>query len=194
MTAPVPVPAPSLLVDPVAAGIAGDVLTAVWDAYGSELAAAASLTPPCVVGLIAGQAIVADYCCDGVDAAGDACQGQLTVRVSNVYPTVEFPNPRQDAIPYGPAGDGTSGSSWAVELEVAVLRCAPTVDEEGNPPPIADQQASALTVLGDAGLIRHAVTGFAVNRDQAFTFGQYQPLGPEGGCVGSGVLCTFLVE
>lgn len=192
MTAPLPVPAPSLALDPIVAGLAGDLLGAVWDAYGHPLAAAAGLAPPCVAGLVSGSAIVADYCCEGTDAAGNACQGQLTVRVSNVFPTAVFPNPRQDAIPVG--GVDGDGSSWAVELEVAVLRCAPVMDEDGLPPSIADQQSSALTVMGDAALIRQAVTGFAISRDQAHIFGQYSPLGPEGGCVGSGVLCTFLVE
>lgn len=170
--------------DPIAAQLAADVLGAVLDGYD----ATPELAGPCAAGLVAGGGIAADHCCAAETADGEPCEGQLTVRVADVYPTETFPQPRQSAIP----ADGVS--PWAVALEVSVLRCAPAMAADGSPPSMAEQMGAAERALADAGLLRHVLTAFAINADTAHTFGQLTPLGPDGGCVGSAVTVTFLME
>ena len=172
--------------DPIATPIATDLLGALLDAYDAQEA----LPAPCMAGLIAGAGIAADFCCAGTRADGVPCVGQLTVRVAGVVPTQQFPAARQSPMP-------VCGSSWAVELEIAVLRCAPAMDDTVDPPlppAMADQEAAAGLALDDAALVRDALTGFALNRDLAHLWGPYSPLGPEGGCVGWAMTCTFLIE
>lgn len=170
--------------DPIAMPLAGAVLEALLDAYDRVEA----LDNPCAAGLVAGAGMAADHCCASESADGSPCEGQLTVRVADVYPCgASFPDRRQDAMPHG-------GSGWVVELEVGVLRCALAMDEQGNPPTMGEQMASANRALADAGLVRHALTAYAVSNDMAHVFGALNPLGPEGGCVGFALSCTFLVE
>lgn len=175
--------------DPIAVPLAGDVLEAMLAAYDDPEWEALA---PCAAGLISGANLVADHCCaqETSYGAGQACEGQLTVRVGNCYPTKVFPEPWTGAMP-------PCGTSWAVELEIAVMRCALTMDESTNPPSpptMAAEMEVADRALGDMGLIRHTMTDFARGRDQALVLGQYVPMGPDGGCVGGAVTCTFLIE
>ena len=173
-------------VDPIASPLAGALLGALIDAYDDPQW---DLTPPCSAGLVSGSGLIADYCCSDSSADGSPCEGQLTVRVVNVFPTENFPAPRNTAIP-------VCGSAWAVEVELAVLRCALNVDTSAVPPilpSMEDEMQVAERALADAGLIRAVVTDFAVSRDMAFIFGPYQPMGPDGGCVGGSVNATFLI-
>lgn len=178
---------PYATVDPVAVPLAGAVLEALLAAYDDPQW---GLESPCVAGLVSGSMLIADHCCAGVTAHGSDCEGQLTVRVAGVWPTEEFPAPRQTAMP-------VCGSSWAVELELAVLRCALTVDTDAQPPILPSMEEEMLVAelaLADMGLIRHVVSGYAMLHDQALVIGSYTPMGPQGGCVGGGVTVTFLVE
>lgn len=172
--------------DPIATPLAGALLGALIDAYDDPTW---QLTPPCSAGLVSGSALIADYCCADSSADGTPCEGQLTVRVVNVFPTENFPAPRASAVP-------VCGSAWAVELEVAVLRCALSIDTDSVPPVLPsmeDEMSVAERALADAGLLRHVITGYAVSHDMAFIFGAYQPMGPDGGCVGGAVTATFLI-
>jgi hypothetical protein len=170
--------------DPIATPLAGallETLLAAFDDPGNGVAAV------CTAGLISGSMLIADPCCADTTADGTPCEGQLTVRVEDIYPTGEFPDPRADAIP-------VCGTSWAVRLEVAVVRCALSIDDHGRPPAMAEEMAVAERALADAGLLRTTLLGFATDRDQALALGAYVPMGPDGGCVGGAVSATFLVE
>lgn len=168
--------------DPIASPLAGDLLAALMAGYD-----AAEILMPCAVGLISGGNLIADHCCASESADGEPCEGQLTVRITNVYPTRDFPQPFLGGFP-------TCGMGYAVEFEVAVLRCALVPDSQGVPPPMADELVVAERALGDAGLIRKVARTFARERDQAVAIGQYTPMGPDGGCVGGAVQITYLVE
>lgn len=174
--------------DPVATPLAVALLEALINAYEDP---SWELEPPCTMGLISGAMVIADYCCADIRSDGTPCLGQLTVRVVDCYPTEVFPQPRTTAMP-------VCGSSWAVHLELAVLRCAPLVDSDARPvllPSMEEEMAVAERALADMGLLRHVVTDFAYARDNsAFVLGQYTPMGPEGGCVGGSIGATFLVE
>lgn len=174
-------------VDETAAPLAGALLEALLVSYDAPDAGVAG---PCVAGLLSGSNLIADHCCAGTDAAGQPCEGQLTVRVVNVYPTDAFPAPRADAIPM-------CGTSWAVELEVAVLRCALGVDTDVVPPRVptmAEEMAVAERALADRALTVGTVLEFAADRDQAVVLGPFVPMGPDGGCVGGAFNATFLIE
>jgi hypothetical protein len=184
VSSPYPMAYPGI--DPIATPLAGALLGALIDAYDDP---AWQLEPPCSAGLVSGSALIADYCCSDSSADGTPCEGQLTVRVVNVFPTETFPSPRSTAIP-------ACGSPWAVELEVAVLRCALSIDTDAVPPilpSMEDEMGVAERALADAGLLRHVLTDYAVSQDMAFTFGPYQPMGPDGGCVGGAVTATYLI-
>lgn len=184
MTNPFPPAYPG--VDPIATPLAGALLGALIDAYDDP---AWGMDAPCSAGLVSGSALIADYCCASESASGSPCEGQLTVRVVNVFPTDVFPGQRQTAIP-------ACGTPWAVELEIAVLRCALSIDTDSVPPQIPsmdDEMAVAERALADAGLIRHVLTDYAVTADMAMSFGSYNPMGPDGGCVGGSVHATFLI-
>lgn len=173
--------------DELAAPLAGALLAALLDAYDDPRA---GVEGPCVAGLLSGAMLIADHCCAGYTEAGTACEGQLSVRVVNVFPTETFPAPRAGAVP-------VCGTSWAVELELAVLRCALGVDSDSVParvPTMAEEMVVAERALADRALLTATALGFAADRDAAVALGHYVPMGPDGGCVGGAINVTFLVE
>jgi hypothetical protein len=170
------------VIDP-ATPLAGALLGALLDAY-AELDD--DVLAPCEAGLISGSMLIADHCCADTTAEGEPCEGQLTVRVEDVYPTEVFPEHRAGAIP-------PCGTPWAVKVEVATLRCALAMDGR-VPPTMAEERAVADRQLADAALVRSTLIAFAADRDQALSLGAYIPMGPDGGCVGGAVSATFLVD
>lgn len=126
--------------------------------------------PPCAcvdVGLIA-----FDHCCDA---------GQLTVTLGPIRPYGAFPLPTDQP--------QTCQSPLAGLLTVTLLRCAPTMHDDGSPPTCAEKDASALMAYEDAYIIMDAVLccSAALSEDSSnrFLVGDQNFVGPEGGCVGS---------
>lgn len=71
------------------------------------------------------------------DGCNDLCGardpgGQLTVHVARIHPTVAFP--LEDRQVQG-VRNCAAPTAIAVDLVVTLLRCAPTLDESGCPPP-----------------------------------------------------------
>ncbi|MFB9476984.1 hypothetical protein ACFFR3_46470 [Nonomuraea salmonea] len=115
-------------------------------------------------------------------------QGQAWTRVSRMFPTSQrFPAPLQEAPPtcFLPG-------SWAVELEAGVYRCAATMAEDGTPPSCEEVDRDARVVLDDAAAIRRAVMCCFAAQSRVVVPGQWQAIGPSGGCQG-GVM-TLLVQ
>lgn len=77
--------------------------------------------------------------------------------------------------------------------EIRILRCWPTVDDDGDPPPAEDINAAAVTLMRDAGLILGALHAYAAADDTAgiMTVGEVQPLGPLGGLAGYACVITL---
>lgn len=126
------------------------------------------------------------------DGCDDPCSeteagGQLSVNVARIYPTTNFPT--EDREVRGIRGC-TPPPITAVELVVTLLRCAPTLTEQGCPPSCEDLAASARAVHVDAVTIYNAMLcclpGTAPNRRRGrkFVLGASRIIGPEGGCVG----------
>lgn len=108
----------------------------------------------------------------------DCCDGQLSVRVIERFPSRTFP-----------AIDSTSSNCnpmfWAVQLGVSVLRCAHTVDDQGNFPTAEQMTADALAISRDMALLETAIRccWVPVGTEKKM-LQQWTPLETEGGCMG----------
>lgn len=129
----------------------------------------------------------------GIEVPWDNCcedEGQLWARVTQRVPTATG----RTAYP-APA---TSGSNcppgiWATTIGVGALRCAHTVNDNGDPPSAGEMTLDAVDMLQDAAVIEHAVT-CCFNNSPALhrlNLTGWTPLGPEGGCVGGEWLMTI---
>ena len=140
-------------------------LNELLDCVEGELTAAT-----CISVVVPGAQVVVDYCnpCDG-----DRC-GMAWVRLQSVFPSTSFPIQDASATSCIPV--------MAYTVEIGVVRCCPVGDEEGNPPTKAEWEAATQQQLDDMTSIQRAVQCCFGNRK--VVFGAYQPIGPEGGCVG----------
>lgn len=123
--------------------------------------------------VIAGLPIVWDECCNG----------QLTVSVDTGYQTKEFPLIDTQAWPCNTANLG-------VTLLVQLLRCAPSSDDNGHPPPAAALEATARQAYVDALRIRRAMCRCFDSRDaliEPFDFTA------DGGCIAVEARVTALL-
>lgn len=128
--------------------------------------------------------------CDGPD-------GQLTVHVENVFPSDDFPNPTTI---FEPCKAGT----WVAALVVTVARCAPTMDEHGNPHHPMSLSANAQLMAIDQWAVLTALSCCLVNdpvpgkRKRRVQIAGSRPLVTSGGCaaievrafVEAGVVCS----
>jgi hypothetical protein len=119
--------------------------------------------------------ITASYVAAGL-IAWDTCCGLLVAAPERVY--------RSAAFPVEGTTDYVCESSFlVVDLVVLLLRCVPTVDDRGSPPPVSDLSAAYGAILNDAAVIWNVVVGELpdgwqrANVDQGF-------VGAQGGCVG----------
>lgn len=151
----------------IARGLLNEVEIELGDTIGG--------TPPrsCV---LAGE-VVWDECCE----AG----GQLWVRITRVYPASDFPLQDVDA--------SNCWGAYAADLEVGILRCAPT-DE----PTCEDLELSAHQTYEEGNVLRRAVLCYLRGLTRDYTsgienvlIGELTVLGPEGGCIGSLLVATI---
>lgn len=106
----------------------------------------------------------------------DCCRGQLWVRVAETTPS----------------GSGTQSGSrqpcgvhlWQVVLGVGVMRCAHVLDDDGEAPTPAQLTADTVATTRDRADVEEAITcGMASLAEQVHLV-RWDPLGPQGGCVG----------
>ena len=137
--------------------------------------------PACVCCLYHGTTVPMDYC-DSVSAEGN---GQAWVRVNRIYPAgARFPVQSFEVTP-------CKIPSWGVELVMGVYRCVAVLDDAGNPPTCDQITADATKLLSDAAAMRlAAVCCFPEGADTIAVVGDYQPLGPQGGCAGGALSIT----
>lgn len=112
-------------------------------------------------------------------AYDDCCDGQLWVRLVNVFPSGR---------PF-PAADSTQPCGilvLAAQLAVGVVRCAHTIDDNGNPPTPDELTGDALGMTLDASILLSAIQccKLPTPADQLIRVGTWTPLGVEGGCAG----------
>lgn len=93
------------------------------------------------------------------------------------------------------AADGRSFGSFGATLTVAVVRCVPTLADNGDPPALADVEASAARILADLSLVAGALAVWAAETQTCryVTLGRGTPIGPDGGVGGVSFPVTITV-
>jgi hypothetical protein len=80
---------------------------------------------------------------------------------------------------------GHCAVEFDVTVEVGIMRCAPTMSEEGDPPSDAEQLAASMLQNFDMGILHKVLTCCPVPK--SFTFiliGPFVPYGPDGAVLG----------
>lgn len=127
---------------------------------------------PGLVFLAPGRTVAWDNCCDD-DTGG----GQLYLRVIRVYPSSSFP--RVDDI--GACGAGMV----AAQLAIGTVRCAHSIDSEGEAPTAEEMTGDLLNELDDMVLLYEALSKTEdVPGVIRAALGTWQPTGVQGGCAG----------
>jgi hypothetical protein len=120
----------------------------------------------------------------GISVAWDACcDGQLSFQIVSMIPKY---SERRGASLKTPC----SVDWWAVTVRVDMLRCTPTINDAGQPPTPEAITRSGMQLTSDLGQLVRAFQ----TRDEVYDVGQWQPIGPDGGCVGGGTTFTFRVD
>lgn len=128
----------------------------------------------------------------------DCCDGQLYLRVIEIYPSVGVgsPFPQIDTTQRGPASSTCSIKMLAVHIGLGVLRCAATVDEQGNSPTSSQVSEDEELILADMSTLldvlvceSHKLPGI-----QQMKLDRWQPQGPQGGCAGGEWGAYFAVD
>lgn len=123
----------------------------------------------------------------------DCCNGQLWVRVTRVFQSSTFPQEDISAQP--------CGGPYAAQFELGLLRCAPTITENGAPS-VEALEASAQMTYYEAELLRRTVACSLTDWRKSYLDPVFKAvtngevidvsfIGAEGGCIGSQV--TFVV-
>lgn len=148
---------------------------------------------PCLQVIPAGEPAI--ECCTS-DECGS--EGMLSVHVDSIFPSDNFPNPTAEHQP-------CKANVWVAQIVVTVARCAPTMDEQGNPRPPEEITANGLLMAKDQWAVMSALscclpdetTGLG-KRKRRVMIGESQTLVSEGGCssfevrafVEAGVVCN----
>jgi hypothetical protein len=156
-------------------------VTGLLNGAAAALAALPDGNAPARVALVPG-AVSWDTC----QCAGELYGTVLATGLASVFPT-----PAPDA-----SGLNCPPPYVVVTVGVAMLRCAPVPDTNGNPPSTEAQAASAAQVLTDAATIRASVTCglralVTAGSLADWAIGAEAPLGPEGGCTGTTLSFTL---
>lgn len=169
---------------PVSDPVVMPLATALLDCLAQEVAKVAS--PPRYVQFRPGT--VVDHLLS--TSEDECCAGLAWVRPMALYPSsVSFPD--QDGNPVGNEG---IPRAWAVQLEMGVIRCAPT--PAANAIPTAEQWEECLqAIMDDGAAMRRALCCFedrGNGRKRKILAGQWQPISIQGGCAGGILPVTVL--
>lgn len=120
------------------------------------------------------------------DTAACCSDGQLTVHLDRVYPFSNFPAQSNQV--------NLCQTPLAIDFNVNLLRCYPTMDEDGNPPTHEQLQTAGEELVRDAFIL---TTGLlcclaAKGRSRKYVYLGSRLTGPQGGC--AGVEVRFTVE
>lgn len=159
------------------AELALSCVCAQMDAVAAEVASYPGC--PCWSYVSAGEAAF-DHCC--TDCEGNS--GELTVYISDVFPSDNFPT--------ASVADPCKAATWVALLVVTASRCAPSPDEQGNPPSPEEQSATAEIVATDLYAILQGLTcclrsepvGHKTKRRVQIAAAGNTTITASGGCVG----------
>lgn len=122
----------------------------------------------------------------GVPAWDACCDGMLWTRLIEMLPAETSASSRFTATPTAPCGV----LLWQATLGVGLLRCAVV----GEAPPVAALTAEALGVTRDAAELSAALQCCLAGQVAKLRMLRWDPLGPDGGCVGGEWQVTTLVD
>ncbi len=131
----------------------------------------------------------------GQSAPWDVCEtsgsrnGQAWVAPQRLYPVAPFPQEDSGAQRCHPI-------EYALDVIVGVLRCTPTVDDQGRPPDADAVTDSALGLTRDAAIVREVLLCCYLDDDAdpgTFRLGSWSALGPSGGCAGGQWSATIAI-
>jgi len=116
----------------------------------------------------------------------DCCSGQLTIWVERIYVAAKFP--QTDGQPI------TCAAPLAADFVLQLIRCVPTVDDNGVAPSCEAISASAAKIYQEMYIVERALLCClaAFKKNRAFVMKDMRPIGPQGGCAGFEV--RFTVE
>lgn len=122
----------------------------------------------------------------------DCCDGQLYLRVIEVYPTAgsNAPFPQIDTQQRGAAGGLCAIHGVAVHIGVGVIRCVATIRDDGSAPSPEEVSADGdlmlkdMDTLLDALLCKVPQADFYTSAIHGLKMDRWQPQGAEGGCAG----------
>lgn len=118
----------------------------------------------------------------------DCCGGQLYLRTIEVYPTAgkNSPFPAIDTQQTGAAGSMCGFHLVAVHIGLGMIRCAATVDDDGNAPTPAAVSENANTMLDDMATLLDVLVCDApkIPGVLALKVDRWVPQGVQGGCHG----------
>jgi hypothetical protein len=121
----------------------------------------------------------------------DCCDGQLYLRVIEVYPTAgqNAPFPQIDASQRGAAGGQCAIHGLAVHIGLGIIRCAATVREDGTAPSPEEVSADARLMLQDMDTLLDVLLCKAPQEEfykgvEGLKMDRWMPQGVEGGCAG----------
>lgn len=141
--------------------------------------------PSCRTCVVPGQ-VAWDSCDDpcGPQESG----GQLTVSVARIYPSTDGEFPSEARTVQGVRGC-VPPNLTALELVVTLLRCVPTMTEQGCPPTCDELAAASRALHADMVTVYNALLCCLPGTEQRrrgrrFVMGVQRTIGPEGGCVG----------
>lgn len=140
-----------------------------------ELVAAQGWEPLCMVEVVPGQQVALDYC--------DRCDsGMAWGRVADITAVLDE------------AGGGSAcATAWNVSIEVGMVRGAPIMHADGEPPTPEEQAEAADRQRIETDLIFQALTCTDLTADVRVQPLIYTPIGPDGGCVGGAWVARFEV-
>lgn len=121
----------------------------------------------------------------------DCCDGQLYLRVIEVYPTAgqSAPFPQIDTQQRGAAGGQCAIHGLAVHIGLGIIRCVATVNDDGSAPSPEEVSQDADLMLKDMDALLDALLCKAPQEDfyksvNGLKMDRWQPQGVEGGCGG----------
>ena len=114
--------------------------------------------------------------------------GQLTVHLDRLYVAGNYPA--------AAGGSIVCSAPLAADFTVSLIRCHPTVDDNGDPPSLVVLDNAAHQIHTDLYVMLNALICClaAKKKSQPFTVLSANIVGPNGGCVGATIRLSVMIQ